>query len=115
MVKTYKETESTAGDFGTATAGKRGAATAGIYGAATAGDFGTATSRGEVSVGKNGIATVRGYGVKARGGLGSVLTICIENEHDYEIKEWKSVYVDGKKVKADTWYTLRDGELIECQ
>jgi len=115
MVKAYKETESTAGNHGTATAGNHGVATAGNHGVATAGDCGVATSRGEVSVGKNGIATVRGYGVKARGGLGSVLTICIESEHDYEIKEWKSVYVDGEKVKADTWYTLRDGELIECQ
>ena len=27
----------------------------------------------------------------------------------------KSVQVDGEKVKADTWYTLKDGELVEVQ
>ena len=88
-------------------------ATAGDYGAATAGYRGAATSRGSVSVGVNGVGCVRGEGVKARGGLGAILMIAIEKEYNYDLKEWKTVVVDGDAIKADTWYTLEDGELIE--
>ena len=96
-----------------ATAGDSGAATAGNWGAATAGYRGAATSRGSVTVGKNGCGLVRGNDVKARGGLGTILVICVENQTDYGIKEWKAVTVDGVAIKADTWYTLKDGELVE--
>ena len=105
----------TAGDRGAATAGAFGAATAGDSGAATAGDSGAATSRGLVSVGKNGCGLVRGYGIKARGGIGSILVFCVENQYDFGIKDWKSVVVDGDAIKADTWYTLKDGILVEVE
>ena len=105
----------TAGDRGAATAGAFGAATAGAFGAATAGDRGAATSRGCVTVGENGCGLVRGNGIKVRGGMGSILVICIENDKDFEIKEWKAVIVDGEIVKADTWYTLKDGDLVEVE
>ena len=105
----------TAGDSGAATAGYRGAATAGSYGAATAGDSGAATSRGKSAVGKNGLAVARGDGVMVKGGLGAVLVIAVENNDNYDIKEWKAVVVDGEKVKADTWYKLVDGELKEVE
>ena len=82
---------------------------------ATAGNYGAATSRGSVQVGKNGVATVRGNGVRAKGGLGSILLIAIENDDNYDIKEWKAVVVDGEIVKADTWYTLQNGELVEVE
>ena len=80
---------------------------------ATAGSFGAATSRGSSSVGKNGLATARGNGVKVRGGMGAMLVIAIENDNDYDIKEWKDVVVDGEILKPDTWYTLKDGEWEE--
>ena len=105
----------TAGDRGAATAGYRGAATAGDRGAATAGAFGAATSRGLVSVGKNGCGLVRGSGIKARGGIGSILVFCVENQDDFGIKEWKAAVVDGDAIKADTWYTLKDGILAEVE
>ena len=98
-----------------ATAGDRGAATAGNFGAATAGDRGAATSRGCVTVGKNGCGLVRGYEIKARGGIGSILVFCVENQDDFGIKEWKVVEVDGEDIKADTWYTLKDGLLVEVE
>ena len=103
----------TAGDFGAATAGNFGAATAGNFGAATAGDFGAATSRGSVSVGENGCGLVRGANVKIKGGMGAILVIAVEDVDGYGIKEWKSVVVDGETVKPDTFYTLKDGELVE--
>ena len=98
-----------------ATAGEYGAATAGYRGAATAGDQGAATSRGCVKVGKNGIASVRGNNVKVCGGIGAVLLVAEEYDDSYTIKEWKSVVVDGELVKADTWYRLENGQLIECE
>ena len=113
----------TAGDYGAATAGDYGAATAGNYGAATArdsgvataGDSGAATSRGKSSTGENGLSVARGKGVKAKGGLGSILVIAEEEQNSYKISSWKAVVVDGVNIKADTWYTLKDGELIEAE
>ena len=104
----------TAGDGGAATAGDRGAATAGYRGTATAGYRGAATSRGSASVGTNGIACARGDAPMARGGLGAVLVLVEEPSSSYNIAHWKAVEVDGKTVKADTWYRLKNGELMEA-
>ena len=105
----------TAGNYGAATAGDYGAATAGDSGAATAGNSGAATSRGKSSTGENGLSVARGKGVKAKGGLGSILVIAEEEQNSYKISSWKAVVVDGVNIKADTWYTLKDGELIEAE
>ena len=104
----------TAGYRGAATAGNSGAATAGGSGAATAGDSGAATSRGSASVGTNGIACARGCAPMARGGIGAVLVLVEEPSSSYNIAHWKAVEVDGKTVKADTWYRLKNGELMEA-
>ena len=81
---------------------------------ATAGNYGAATSRGSASVGANGIACARGNNVRAKGGLGAVLVLVEEQSNDYNIVHWKAVEVDGKTVKADTWYRLKNGELMEA-
>ena len=83
--------------------------------AASAGEYGAAVSRGSASVGENGIACVRGNGVKAKGGIGSILVIAEEHSSDYNVETWKAFLVDGKKYKADTWYMLRDGEIVEVK
>lgn len=88
-------------------------ATAGYRGAATAGDSGAATSRGSVTVGENGAGLVRGNNVKIRGGMGAILTIAEENDYNFDIKEWKSFVIDGETFKPDTWYTLKDGSIVE--
>ena len=111
-VKTHTTTEHT--DPERATAGYRGAATAGYRGAATAGDSGAATSRGSASVGANGIACARSDAPMARGGMGAVLVLVEEPSDSYNIAHWKAVEVDGKTVKADTWYRLVDGKLVEA-
>ena len=102
-----------AGKYGIASAGKYGIASAGKYGIASAGRYGVSASRGSADVGGNGVAVVRGYDVKAKGGIGSVLVVVIENENDGNIKEWKAAVVDGVTVKADTYYTLKDGVFTE--
>ena len=103
----------TAGDSGAATAGDRGAATAGNYGAATAGNYGAATARGKASTGSNGLSVARGNNVRVKGGIGAILVIAEEREDTYDIVDWKAVVVDGEVVKADTWYRLENGELVE--
>ena len=103
----------TAGDRGAATAGDYGAATAGDYGAATAGDSGAATARGKASTGSNGLSVARGNNVQVKGGIGAILVIAEEGEDTCDIVDWKTVLVDGEVVKADTWYRLENGELVE--
>ncbi len=112
-VKAHTTMEHT--DQKAATAGDRGAATAGTYGAATAGTYGAATAKGSVSVGKNGCGLVRGNDVKIKGGLGAVLVICEENADNWDIKEWKAFVVDGTDIRADTWYKLVNGKLVEAE
>ena len=103
----------TAGDSGAATAGNYGAATAGDSGAATAGYRGAATARGKASTGSNGLSVARGNNVQVKGGIGAILVIAEEREDTYDIVDWKAVLVDGEVVKADTWYRLENGELVE--
>ena len=103
----------TAGDYGAATAGDYGAATAGNSGAATAGDRGAATARGKASTGSNGLSVARGNNVQVKGGIGAILVIAEEGEDTCDIVDWKAVLVDGEVVKADTWYRLENGELVE--
>ena len=103
----------TAGDRGAATAGDSGAATAGYRGAATAGYYGAATARGKASTGSNGLSVARGNNVRVKGGIGAILVIAEEGEDSYDIVDWKAVVVDGEVVKADTWYRLENGELVE--
>ena len=82
---------------------------------ATAGYAGAATSHGSAAVGAQGLAVARGDNVKVKGGLGALLVICEENPNNYDIKNWLAFTVDGESVKADTWYTLKDGELEEVK
>ena len=88
-------------------------ATAGDSGAATAGDRGAATARGKASTGSNGLSVARGNNVQVKGGIGAILVIAEEGEDTYDIVDWKAVVVDGEVVKADTWYRLENGELVE--
>ena len=96
-----------------ATAGNYGAATAGYSGAATAGYCGAATARGKASTGSNGLSMARGNNVQVKGGIGAILVIAEEREDTCDIVDWKAVLVDGEVVKADTWYRLENGELVE--
>ena len=101
----------TAGHQGAATAGDQGAATAGYLGAATAGHWGAAISRGNSSAGDYGVAIARGTEVKAKAGKGGLIVII--KEDCGKIVSWKAEIVDGEKIKADTWYCLIHGKLVE--
>lgn len=103
-----------AGDRESASAGWSGSASAGRYGSASAGDYGVSASRGSSSAGENGVAAARGKHAKVRGGIGSVLVVCVEKEDSYDIAEWKAAVVDGERIRPDTWYTVENGEFREA-
>ena len=99
-----------AGDYGAARAGYKGAAQAGYCGAAQAGDCGAAQA------GDCGAAIVSNSG-RVKGGYGCVLVARnIEYSKEtsrYEVTDWACGIVDGKDIKPDTWYRLKDGKLVE--
>ena len=95
-----------AGDKEAASAGSRGSASAGESGSASAG------YRGSASAGENGIACCRGG--KVKGGLNCA--ICCAELDDYGNNIGiAAAIVDGEKIKADTWYTVKNGEFIEVK
>ena len=112
-VKSHCKNEKNAEPGKPATAGSYGAATAGYSGAATAGDNGAATSRGSSASGENGVSVARGNNLKVKGGIGALIVAAEENDDNFDIKSWASAIVDGEKIKADTWYTVKDGAFVE--
>jgi hypothetical protein len=101
--------------------GDRSAATnTGDQSAATnTGDRSAATNTGYQSAatvkGNESVACGLGYQCKASGSLGCWLVLA-ERDEEYKIKSVKSVKVDGKKIKVDTFYTLdSSGKFIEVK
>ena len=88
------------------------ASNSGNYGVASnSGDYGAAETSG-----KHSIAMSVGYDSKARGALGTWIVLAERDEWDgagYPIKDVMAFKVDGEQVKADTWYKLENGVLIE--
>lgn len=74
--------------------------------------------RAEASVTEEGsIAIATGIQSRAKGGLGSAIVLVERttwNGYRYPLNNIKAAIVDGEKIKADTWYTLRNGEFVEC-
>ena len=110
-----KENHAT-GDQGAASAtGYRGAASAtGNRGAASATGYQGAAS----ATGKAGVALAAGYGCKAMGALGCAICCVERGEWDGNtnpIIAVKAAIVDGEKIKADTWYQLKNGEFVEVE
>ena len=98
------------GDWSAATnTGNRSAAT-------NTGNWSAATNTGNYSAAKvsggESIAIVTGSDSMASGALGCWLVLT-ERDENYHIKEVKAVKVDGKRIKADTYYKLVDGEVKE--
>ena len=67
--------------------------------------------------GPESIAFVASDGGKAAGALGDWIVLTERGERNgdtYPIKEVKAFKVDGKKIKADTFYKLVNGEAVEA-
>ena len=80
---------------------------------AAAGEYGVAASQGYASTGRHGVAVARHEAARVRGKMGALLVVAIEDYGAYDIKEWKAGIVDGVTLKADTWYTVENGEWKE--
>ena len=107
---------SATGNQGAASAtGYRGAASAtGYQGAASATGYRGAAS----ATGKAGVALAAGLECKAMGALGCAICCVERGEWDGEahpIIAVKAAIVDGEKIKADTWYQLKNGEFVEVE
>ena len=86
-------------------AGDRGAANAGNYGAAIV------RKAGAASVGNNGVAIGLGNDAKASGKKNAIIVL-VRYDDDGNITAYKAIKVDGKRYKADVFYTLgADGKV----
>ena len=121
---------SATGDYGASSAtGYKGASSAtGDYGASSAtGDCGASSATGYKGASsaedKDSIAVAWGYHGKAKGVIGSYLVLADwEGDEDnywtqelWSLKGAKMVRVDGTNIKANTWYTMINGEIVECK
>ena len=67
-------------------------------------------------MGERNISVAWGKNSKCKGSVGSFLVLSEWGEFDgkqYAFIGAKMVRVDGKKYKADTWYTLQNGKVVE--
>ena len=87
--------------------------------ATNTGNWSAATNTGDrsaaVVLGKESIAIATGYESKAKGKKGCWLVLTEWEETAEHIKCVKSYKVDGRRIKADTFYTLKDGKAVECE
>ena len=84
----------------------------GYQGAASATGYQGAAS----ATGKSSVAVSTGINGKAMGAIGCAICLVERGEWDgetYPIVSVKAAIVDGQSIKADTWYTLKNGEFVE--
>ena len=70
------------------------------------------------AAGERNISVAWGKNNKCKGSVGSFLVLSEWGEWDSEKYPFicaKMVEVDGNKIKQDTWYTLKNGKIIECE
>ena len=79
-----------------------------------------ATNTGDRSAavveGKDSVAIATGVESRAKGSLGCYIVLAEwyqDEAHNWHIKHVESAKVDGEKIKADTFYILRDGKFKE--
>ena len=107
-----KDTPQTHGNYSAAqTHGYSSAAqTHGYYSAAqTHGDYSAAQTHG-----KESIAVSTGYLGRASGTAGNWIVLA-EWDKGFSLRWVKTAKVDGKKLKADTFYTLKGGKFVEAE
>ena len=84
--------------------------------ATNTGNWSAATNTGDWSAatvgGAESIAVVTGYGSKAKGAVGCWLVLT-ERDEKMHILGVQAVCVDGETIKADTFYMLKNGAIIE--
>ena len=75
----------------------------------------TGDQSAEIVEGKESIALATGIDSKAKGKIGCFIVLAEwkEIDNEYHIVDVKSAKVDGKNIKEDTFYTLKDGKFVE--
>jgi hypothetical protein len=137
----YKGASSATGNYGASSAtgncgassatGYKGASSAtGNYGASSAtGNCGASSATGykgkSAAENQNSVAVAWGPEAMAKGVKGSTLVLAEWKRIDNDARYWEEeawdfigslmVRVDGEKVKENTWYTLKNGELMEVE
>ena len=117
----YKSAAMNTGDYSAATnTGYCSAATnTGYYSAAiNTGNYSAATNTGFKSAakveGNDSIAIVTGKSSAAAGEVGCWLVLT-ERDAEYKIKDVQVVRVDGEAIKANVFYKLVDGKILETE
>lgn len=74
-----------------------------------------AQDRSSLSAGKNSVLAA--FNSKAKAGIGSLIALARRewSINEYKIVDFAAAIVDGEKIKADTWYVCKNGELIEWE
>ena len=121
----YKSASTNTGDCSASTnTGDYSASTNTGYKSASTntGDCSASTNTGDYSAsevsGIGSVALVIGRDSKAKASIGSAIVIVERGEWDgktYPMLGIKAAIVDGKKIKANTWYKLVDGEFVEVE
>lgn len=108
---------------------RQGASSAtGYYGTSSAtGDYGASSATGYKGTSSAGdtesVAVAWGYHGKAKGVLGAHLVLAdwegdedaYWNQNSWQLKGAKMVRVDGEIIKPDTYYTMKNGEVVEAE
>lgn len=88
-------------------------------------DYGAASSTGYKGAAEatdsESVAVAWGYKGRARGVIGSHLVLAnwegderyYSTQDKWNLKGAKMVRVDGEKIKENTWYTIKNGEVVE--
>ncbi len=121
----YSSAAQTNGDYSAAqTHGQYSAAQTNGYSSAaqTHGDYSAAQTNGDYSAaqthGNDSIAVSTGIEGKAAGIIGNWIVVAewVQDEnYGWHIKNVKSAKVDGKNIKADTFYQLKNGKFVEAK
>jgi hypothetical protein len=64
-------------------------------------------------MGKNSIAAAIGKSGEARAAVGNWIVLS-EYDKDGNVETVKTAKVDGKKIKADTFYVLKAGKFVKA-
>ena len=111
----YRSASTNTGDYSAST-------NTGYYSASTnTGDYSASTNTGyrskaDVS-GKGSVAAALGIDSKAKGALGCWIVLAEwaqDDEYNWHRTDVQCFKVDGENIKPDTWYKLKNGDLVEA-
>ena len=123
-IKDEKKASTNTGDYSASTnTGDYSASTNTGYRSASTntGDYSASTNTGSRSKadvsGKGSVAAALGIDSKAKGALGCWIVLAEwaqDDEYNWHRTDVQCFKVDGENIKPDTWYKLKNGDLVEA-